>query len=55
MGYIMTKQGIKVDESKVKAIIPGLFQEASIMCEVYIDWPHFTRGSLETLALLWLS
>lgn len=45
MGYIITPDGIQVDESKVMAIKSWQFQRVYMMWEASMGWIYFTEDS----------
>ena len=54
LGHIVTVEGIKVDKSKVEAIHTWAVPKSIYDVQSFIDFPHFTVGSLKTLASFWL-
>jgi len=54
LGYIVTDEGIKVDESKIESIRLWLLLSQFMMFELFMDWLLFTGGLFEILAQSWL-
>jgi len=53
-GYIITDQGIKVDEDKIEAIWSWPILRSIHDVEVFMDWPPCIGDTLQNLVLLWL-